>query len=61
VTDIQVSWLNRPEGTTPRCGGNNGREYSVEVTVDYQFRSVIPLVPIPPVVVRGASTLVINN
>ena len=61
VTDIQVCWLNRPDGTTPRCGGNNGREYSVEVTVDYQFRSVIPLVPIPPVVVRGASTLVINN
>jgi Flp pilus assembly protein TadG len=61
TTDVQVCWLNRPAGTLPRCAGNNGREYSVEVTVDYQFRSVIPIVPIPAVQIQGASTLVINN
>ena len=33
----------------------------VEVTVDYAFRSAIPIVPIPPLNVQGASTLVINN
>jgi hypothetical protein len=50
----------------PPCNGgpsprDNSRGYIVDVTVDYQFRSVIPIVPIPPITVQGASTLVINN
>jgi Flp pilus assembly protein TadG len=48
------------------CNGSpsprdNSRGNIVDVTVDYQFRSVIPVVPIPPITVQGASTLVINN
>lgn len=39
----------------------NLRGNLVTVQVDYQFRSLIPLVPIPPINVRGESTLVINN
>jgi hypothetical protein len=33
----------------------------VTVEVTYAFRSAIPLVPLPPISVKGASTLVINN
>lgn len=41
--------------------GTNGRGNTVNVRVDYQFHSVMPLVPLPTVMVRGESTLVINN
>jgi Flp pilus assembly protein TadG len=57
---IDVCWL-QPNGIGPRCGGDNSRSNPVEVTVDYAFRSVIPIVPIPPINVQGASTLVINT
>jgi Flp pilus assembly protein TadG len=40
---------------------NNHRDTKVTVIVTYAFHSVIPIVPIPPITVRGASTLVINN
>lgn len=49
--DIQPSW---PDGT-------NDRSQTVSVRVIYQFRSVFPVVPLPPVTIEGASTLVINN
>jgi Flp pilus assembly protein TadG len=45
----------------PTWDPNNGRESTVTVTVTYSFRSVIPLVPLPPITIQGASTLVINN
>jgi Flp pilus assembly protein TadG len=57
---INVCW-KPPNGTGDPCSGDNGRANPVEVTVDYQFRSVIPIVPIPPINVKGASTLVVNN
>jgi len=41
--------------------GSNGRGRVVSVHVTYQFRSVIPIVPLPPVAIKGESTLVINN
>jgi Flp pilus assembly protein TadG len=40
---------------------NNKRNTKVSVLIAYDFHSVIPVVPIPPITVRGASTLVINN
>jgi Flp pilus assembly protein TadG len=51
VLDIDASW----------DPANNKRGTKVTVVVTYDFHSVIPLVPIPPITVRGASTLVINN
>lgn len=57
---VNVCWKPK-NGIGDPCSGDNGRGSPVEVTVDYQFRSVIPLVPIPPITVQGASTLVINN
>ena len=50
VLDIQVAW-----------DPDNTRDSRVSVTIDYAFHSVMPLVPIPPISVRGASSLVINN
>ena len=46
---------------TPSWDPNNRRESTVTVNVVYQFHSVIPIVPIPPIQINGASTLVINN
>jgi Flp pilus assembly protein TadG len=51
VLDIAATW----------DPANNNRESKVTVEVTYAFRSVIPIVPIPPISVTGASTLVINN
>jgi hypothetical protein len=50
VLDIQVAW-----------DPDNTRDSVVTVTVEYAFHSVMPLVPIPPISVRGASSLVVNN
>ena len=41
--------------------GQNTRDSTVTVTVTYQFRSLIPLVPLPAITVEGGSTLVINT
>jgi Flp pilus assembly protein TadG len=54
---IHSSW----EQANPADPPKNGRGDKVAVTVTYQFHSVIPIVPIPPIQVQGASTLVINN
>lgn len=45
----------------PTWDPDNGRGNPVSVRVTYQFRSVIPIVPLPAVTIRGESTLVINN
>ena len=53
---ISPTWTSAAGGA-----GDNIRGNLVTVHIDYQFRSVIPLVPIPPITVQGDSTLVINN
>lgn len=50
-----------PTWGTPPATPDNDRGTKVTVEVTYAFRSVIPLVPIPAISVKGASTLVINN
>ncbi|HLO36323.1 MAG TPA: TadE family protein [Candidatus Deferrimicrobium sp.] len=53
-----------PPETSPTCtpgDGTNAREQLIVVRITYQFRSVIPVVPIPPITITGESTLVINN
>jgi Flp pilus assembly protein TadG len=57
VLQIQPTWLT----SAGAAGGTNAREQQVLVTVTYQFHSVIPVVPIPPITITGESTLVINN
>ena len=41
--------------------GNNGRGQTVRVEASYTYRSMVPLVPLPPINVIAESTLVINN
>lgn len=50
-----------PTWGTPPATPDNDRGTKVTVEVTYAFHSVIPVVPIPPISVKGASTLVINN
>jgi Flp pilus assembly protein TadG len=50
-----------PTWGTPPATPDNDRGTKVTVEVTYAFHSVIPIVPIPPISVEGASTLVINN
>ena len=57
--DIVSTWN---KATGPLDGsGTNDREQRVRVTVTYDFLSLIPIVPIPPITISGESTLVINN
>jgi hypothetical protein len=53
VTPIWLDDLGGP--------GNNGRGQTVSVTASYTYRSLVPLVPLPPINVTAESTLVINN
>ena len=60
VQDASVLTITPTWGMPPATPDNDsGTKVTVEVT--YAFRSVIPLVPLPAISVKGASTLVINN
>lgn len=39
----------------------NRRGDRVKVSIQYDFKSMIPIVPLPPITITGESTLVINN
>lgn len=55
---IHSSWLNP---TRPLDPPSNNRGHVVRVSVTYAFRSLIPVVPIPPISITGESSLVINH
>jgi hypothetical protein len=40
---------------------DNARDNRVTVLVSYDFNSLVPMVPLPPIHITGASTLVINH
>jgi hypothetical protein len=40
---------------------NNGRGQPVRVTLDYQFKSLVPMVPLPTIPMHAESTLVIQH
>ena len=52
-----IRWGHR----TPRIRRATIAGSKVHVTVTYDFHSLIPIVPIPPITINGESTLVINN
>jgi hypothetical protein len=39
----------------------NGRDSEVNVAATYTYRTLVPLVPLPPISIAAESTLVINN
>jgi Flp pilus assembly protein TadG len=45
----------------PTWHDNNGRGETVRVEATYQYHSLLPLVPLPPITVTAESSLVINN
>ena len=53
VADLQIN-ADYPDGY-------NRRGDRVTVSIDYAFKSMIPIVPLPPITITGESTLVINN
>lgn len=55
VLDVSSVW-----GVPPNPPSNN-RGSRVNVTITYDFRSLIPVVPLPPITITGESTLVVNN
>lgn len=46
---------------TPTWLPDNGRGSTVEVVASMQYRTLVPLVPLPPITVTAESSLVINN
>ena len=40
---------------------NNARGETVRVTASFTYRSLVPLLPLPPITVQAESSLVINN
>ena len=66
VRDYAVGVIGREDAsillivpTWDPASNNRGTKVTVEVT--YRFHSVIPVVPIPAIPVKGESTLVVNN
>jgi Flp pilus assembly protein TadG len=61
--DVQVIWgcqAADPCGP-PYESPDNARDNRVTVLVGYDFKTLVPIVPIPPIHITGASTLVINH
>jgi hypothetical protein len=61
--DVQVIWgcqAADPCGP-PYESRDNARDNRVTVLVGYDFKTLVPVVPIPPIHITGASTLVINH
>jgi len=50
-----------PDGSCTQGALGNGRESLVRVTAAFTYRTLIPLVPLPPIGMSAESTLVVNN
>jgi Flp pilus assembly protein TadG len=62
VRDTAFGLLGAGVAVTPEWGAlGNGREAEVRVTASYTYRTIVPLVPLPPITINAESTLVINN
>jgi Flp pilus assembly protein TadG len=46
---------------TPTWSPDNSRGSTVRVTASYTYRTLVPLVPLPPITVEAESSLVVNN
>jgi Flp pilus assembly protein TadG len=62
---VTVKWCAN-DGDIASCpgqygDGDNGRNQNVTVTVDYKFKPLLGIAPLPPFNLTGGSTLVINH
>lgn len=62
-TRVRQAATGIPGGITvdPTWDPHNGRGSTVRVSAAYTYRSLIPLVPLPPITVTAESSLVVNN
>jgi hypothetical protein len=58
VNEVHSAWGDPLVNPDPP---SNARGQKVHVWIKYEFHSLIPIVPIPPITITGESTLVINN
>lgn len=63
--EVFVCWGN-PDPLNPGSAEfcqqtNNGRGQPVRVSLDYEFKTLVPFVPIPVIPIHGESTLVIQH
>lgn len=63
IARVRQSAVGMPGGitATPTWSPDNGRGSTVRVEASYTYRSLIPLVPLPPITVTAESSLVVNN
>ena len=62
VQEAAFGLLGPDVTVTPTWGPlGNGREADVNVAASYTYRTLVPIVPLPPITVTAESTLVINN
>jgi Flp pilus assembly protein TadG len=62
VKDTAFGVLGSSVTVTPTwVDGDNGRDQDIRVVATYTYRSLVPLVPLPPISITAESTLVINN
>ena len=66
VKDLVIRDATGVAGTAPITATvdwpvDNARGHTVTVAVSYQYRTLIPVVPLPAIQVTGTSTLVINH
>jgi len=62
---IYVCW-GTPDPSNPGSAAfcnqtNNGRGEPVRVTLEYRFKTLVPIVPLPTIPIHAESTLVINH
>ena len=62
---VTVRWCRKttPISSCPAAPGDgtNDRGENVDITVSYAYRTLVPLVPLPPFTLTGGSTLVVNH
>jgi hypothetical protein len=46
---------------SPTWSPDNSRGSTVRVSASYTYRTLVPLVPLPPITVQAESSLVVNN
>lgn len=63
VARVRQSAIGLPSeiAVTPTWDPDNGRGSTVRVEASFTYRSLIPLVPLPPITVIAESSLVVNN
>jgi Flp pilus assembly protein TadG len=61
VKDTAFGLLGATVAVTPTWPTDNARDSDVTVSATYTYRSLVPLIPFPPISITAESTLVINH